>query len=237
MATYKPEDNNSSRNSELSYDPVKRQWVEKSSGVSTMVQMAIELSARTAMSVSKGTALQTTSNVVNNNSESKVDSKGAADKEYIDIEYNTLEGELRLTSTEKSIRIKVNDTIQLEGVGKYLSGLYYVAGIKRTLNKDTGYTHTLTVIKTGFGNSLKSSQGENNSRLEEVQKDTGAFKVGDKVKIIGSDAVYSNADDGVKVPEWVKQQTLTVEAVSSDGTRVRLNPIFSWTYVKYVQKV
>ena len=56
------------------------------------------------------------------------------------------------------------------------------------------------------------------------------------MKIVG-DAVYSNAHDGVKVPEWVKKKTLTVDGISKDGTRVRLMPIWSWTYIKYVQKV
>ena len=64
-----------------------------------------------------------------------------------------------------------------------------------------------------------------------------SFAKGDSIKIVGDGAVYSNASAGVKVPNWVKQKTLTVQQVSSDGTRVLLQPINSWTYVKYVQKV
>ena len=63
------------------------------------------------------------------------------------------------------------------------------------------------------------------------------FKVGDKVKIVGDNATYANAYDGVKVPNWVKQQVLTVDAISSDGNRARVNPIWSWTYVKYLKLV
>ena len=234
--TYKPEGSNS-RAGELSYDPITRRWVNKSKndGLSTLLDVAIKESIKAAVSVATGSSLRTTG--LEAETESKVDSKGSAEKEYIDIEYNTLVGEMRLTATESSIKIKVGDTIQLEGVGKYLSGLYFVSEVKRDLNKSDGYSQTITVIKTGFGNSLKKSQDPDSTRLDEVDKSAGDFKVGDKVKIVGSDAVYSNADEGVKVPDWVKQQTLTVEAVSSDGTRVRLNPIFSWTYTKYVQKV
>jgi len=220
--TYKPSGSGRT-NVELVYDPVTRQWVQKS--------------VTNSNGQSTDTSTQTSTAVVDTNPNSKVDSKGAADKEYIEIEFNTLTGDLTLTSTEKSIRIRVNDTIKLEGLGKYLSGLYFVSAVKRTLNKDSGYTHTLTIIKTGFGNSLKKVQVVQPPRKQEVAKDTGGLKVGDKVRIVGDSAVYSNAHDGVKVPAWVKKQTLTVDAISSDGTRVRLNPIWSWTYVKYVQKV
>ncbi len=223
--TYKPSSGGRS-NTEMVYDPVKRQWVQKSSkdfgGEAT----------GTSKQTTTATAQQTTTAT-----DKESDAKEKADKEYIEIEFNTLKGDLILTSTEKSIRIKVGDTIKINGIGKYLSGLYFVSNVKRTLNKDSGYSHTLTVIKTGFGNSLKKVQVVEETRKQEVPKPTSALKVGDKVRIVGDNAVYSNAHDGVKVPAWVKQQTLTVDAISSDGTRVRLNPIWSWVYIKYVQKV
>ena len=170
------------------------------------------------------------------NPTSKVDSKKTADKEYIEVEFNTLTGELTLTPTEKSIRIKVNDTIQLEGVGKYLSGLYFVTAVKRTLNNSSGYTQTISVIKNGFGDSLKKSQETVETRKETIPKSASGFNSGDSVRIVGDDAIYSNAHDGVKVPNWVKSKDLTIQQVSSDGTRVLLMPINSWTYTKYVQK-
>ena len=165
---------------------------------------------------------QTTNAVVNSNPDSKVNSKKAADKEYIEVEFNTLTGELTLTPSDKSIRIKVNDTIRLEGVGKYLSGLYYVSSIKRTLNNSSGYSQTISLIKNGFGDSLKKSQAPVETRKS--------------VRIVGDEAIYSNAHDGVKVPKWVKSKDLTIDRVSEDGTRVLLMPINSWTYTKYVQK-
>ena len=167
-----------------------------------------------------------------------VDSKKKADKEYIEAEFNVLTGELRITPTEKSIRIKVNDTVRIEGLGKYLSGLYFVSAISRTLNKDSGYSHSLTLIKNGFGSSVKKAQSsEDTSRKEEVSKKSSGFKEGDSVKIVGDNAVYSNAHDGVKVPAWVKKKTHTIRQVSKDGTRVLMREINSWTYTKFIQKV
>lgn len=171
-------------------------------------------------------------------SETQVDSKTAAEKEYIETEFNTLTGELSLTSSEKSIRVKVNDTIKIEGLGRYLSGLYFVTAVKRTLSKDSGYTHTISVLKNGFGDSLKSPSTQEvvEPRKEEVTKTAPEIKVGDSVRIVGADATYSNAHDGVKIPEWVKKKTLTVQSISKDGTRVLLQPINSWTYISNVVK-
>ena len=55
--------------------------------------------------------------------------------------------------------------------------------------------------------------------------------------IVGENATYANASDGVKVPGWVKEQVLTIDALSDDGTRARVNPIWSWTYTKFLKKV
>lgn len=172
------------------------------------------------------------------NTSSNTDSKTEAEKKYIEAEFNVLTGEMTITPTTKSICIKVNDTVKIEGLGKYLSGLYFVSAISRSLNKDSGYSHTLTLIKNGFGSSVKSEpKPKEEPRKEEVPKQPSDIKVGDSVKIVGDDAVYSNAHDGVKVPAWVKKKTLTVRQISKDNTRVLLMPILSWTYIKYVQKV
>ena len=231
--TYKS--HNSGRSStEYTYDSVKGQWVPSTS-INTDSPSG---SGGGSLSESPGSSRPTTSTVATPSVTSKVDSKAEADRQFIEIEINTLTGDLELTSTEKSIRVKVGDTIKLMGLGKYLSGLYFVSAIKRSLTKDGGYSHTFSVLKNGFGDSLKKAQTTGSStRVEEVSKPTPTYSKGDKIKIVAADAVYSNAHDGVKVPEWVKTMTLTVESVSRDGTRVLLNPINSWTYVKYIQKV
>lgn len=221
--TYKPNAGGSrASNVQLVYDPATQSWVPTS---------PTNESGQTSNPTTK-----TNQEVAEPSTTSKVDSKTAAQKEYIEVEFNTLTGDLTLTSTEKSIRIKVNDTIKIVGIGKYLSGLYFVTSIRRTLNKDSGYTHTLSLLKNGFGNSLKKSQEVVETRNTEVSKSSPEIKVGDSVKIVGDNATYSNADDGVKVPAWVKQKTLTIQQVSKDGTRVLLQPINSWTYISNIQK-
>ena len=197
---------------------------------------------------------------VSGDDSSQVDNKTEADREYIEIELKTLVGDLTVVPSQKNIRIQVNKTVEVEGVGKYLSGKYFVSAIKRTISKDGGYSQTLSVLKNGFGDSLKKASGSSSSpsysyspsstpsavestppsagsvdRNDTVEKSATPVKTGDTIKIVG-DAVYSNASSGVKVPEWVKEKTLTVQQVSEDGTRVLLMPINSWVYTRYIQK-
>ena len=167
---------------------------------------------------------------------SETNSKTEADKEYIETEFNTLTGELVVVPSKKTLRIEVKNTIELLGVGRYLSGKYFVSAVKRTISKDGGYAHTLTVLKNGFGDSLKSSMSsadDTESRAELVEKSAPTFKVGDVVKIVG-EAIYNT---GIPVPAWVKDKTLKVQQISSDGTRVLLAPVYKWTYVRFIQKV
>lgn len=190
-------------------------------------------------------------------SHSQTDTKTSAEKEYIDTEFRTLEGEAVVVPSNKAIRLKVNNTVRFEGLGRYLSGDYFVSAIKRTISKDGGYSQTLTVIKNGFGESLKKAysnatgsdyryssdtapdtSGAVVDRKVPVEKESSsAIKEGDNVQIVGENAVYSNAHEGVKVPAWVKKKVLTVKQFSSDGNRVLLMPINSWTYLTYVKKV
>ena len=112
--------------------------------------------------------------------------------------------------------------------------------MKRTIDKDSGYSISLTVIKTGFGSSLKKADVEETVTQEDaVDKDVPtAFDKGDKVVFLSVDGeyTYSNASEGVRVPNWVKKKTHTVSDVSTDGTRVKLKEIWSWTYAKYLKK-
>lgn len=175
-------------------------------------------------------------------SSSKVNSQAEADSEYIEIEFNTLEGELVLIASRKTLKIKAGDTIKIEGLGKYLSGLYYVSAVKRTIDSQ-GYSHSLTVIKTGFGSSLKTVTVDtvDSSRPAEVTPTPATtLQEGDKVMFLTAEAkkyTYSNAHDGKYVPKWVTEKVHTVDGVSSDGARVRLKEIWSWTYVKFLKKV
>ncbi len=180
--------------------------------------------------------------VVDGQKDANTDSKTDAEKKFIDTEFSTLTGEMTLIPTKENMKIKTNSTIRLNGVGKYLSGLYFVSEVRRTLDKDGGYTLTVGLYKNGFGDSLKKKSETTpviTGRPTQVDvKDNIVqynIKVGDKVKIVGESAIYSNAHEGMKVPDWVKTQTLTVDTISEDGQRARLQPIYSWTYVKFLQ--
>lgn len=237
------------------YDQQKMQWVPVSGNTSK----------GGSVPQNTNTSPQTTTVVVRINENSKVDSKMIADKGYIDIENNTLRGDLVLTATEKTIRLRVGMTVSLQGFGKYISGLFFIEEIKRTLDKDGGYTHTLTVARNGFGSSLKQvnvsvinvsptpppatpapippAPAPADSPAAAIYSNGGGgsgglnnanLHVGDKVRIVGANAVYSNADDGKRVPNWVKQEVHTVDKVLPD--RVRLKEIWSWTYLKFITR-
>ena len=235
------------------YNPKTRSW-EKSYGNTSTVKAQTSYSSSSLSNSGGGSsggsggsssssALSQTG-VVNSNNSATSDSKTSAEKEYIEVEFNTLTGECEIVPNSKSLRLKVGDTVTLKGVGKYLSGLYFISEIKKSISISDGLKISLVLIRNGFGNSLKKAAPivvTTPARSEEVNVSklvvNNSIKVGDKVKIVGSDAVYSNASDGVKVPEWVKQQELTVDALSDDGKRARLLPIWSWTYIKYLKHV
>ena len=226
---------NNSRAGQYVYDPKTGSWKPAT------------YNSTSSSSTSLSTSVQNSGSVTTDSS-SKVNSQAEADKEYIEIEFNTLEGELQLKASMKTLRIKVGQTIKIEGIGKYLSGLYYVSAIKRTIDNSQGYSHTLTVIKTGFGSSLKKVQVTQKTTSSSAAKrpakastsSSTTFKVGDKVKFLtvaSKKYTYSNAHEGVYVPKWVTEKVHTVDGISSDGKRVRLKEIWSWTYVKNLKKV
>lgn len=226
------------------YDPASRQWV-KSSLSSFNVDDFKESLEIDDISFSGG-SLDTVSQsgAVDPNADANSDSKADAEKEYIEIEFNTLTGDVELIPTKNNLKITAGCTVYLRGVGMYLSGLYFVSEIRSTIDKDNGYSMSITLYKNGFGESLKnpsviSPMYDNREDTIDISDNivNNKIKVGDKVKIVGDDAVYSNMHEGVKVPKWVKEQILTVDALSEDGKRARLNPIWSWTYIKYLQLV
>lgn len=233
--TYKAGSENS-RSAKYEYNPKTGAWEP--------ITAITNSSSNGSSSKPNGATSKPNSNSASADSSSKVNSQAKADSEYIEIEFNTLEGELNVISSKKTLPIKPGHTIDLRGVGKYLSGLYYISGVKRTLDTSSGYTHTLSVIKTGFGPSLKDSGSGNSSDTSRPSKSentsSGEFKVGDKVKFLtvaSNKYTYSNAHEGTPVPKWVTEKVHTVDAVSSDGQRVRLKEIWSWTYVKFLKKV
>lgn len=225
------------------YNPVTREWKKFSASSfntegfkssATLNAGALSFSADSSGAISQ-------SGVTNSSKDAKTDSKKNAEKKFIEIEFNTLVGEINLIPTKENMRIKANNTIRVNGVGKYLSGLYFVSEVKKTLN-ESGYNLSLTLYKNGFGDSLKNPKVTTvSNRPEQVDISNNIvqnnIKVGDKVKIVGESAVYANAHEGIKVPDHIKSQILTVTEISTDNLRARLSPINSWTYLKFLQLV
>lgn len=209
----------------LVYDPAQQKWVPSSSDSADSVAPAISPSSNDSKPATGDTT--------------QVNAVGQANKAQAELEYNTLEGDLVLRAKVGVLKITQDTTIELAGVGNYLSGLYYVSAVRYSLDASSGFTMSCTLIKTGFGSSLKAKPAAPVAAVREevVEKTATAIAVKDSVHIVGDGAVYSNASAGVKVPNWVKQKTLTVQQISKDGTRALVQPINSWTYLKYLEKV
>ena len=136
-----------SRSSGYTYDPKTGNWTKSTTGNNS--SSSTNSSSGTSSNVNKGNNL-TSSNP------NKDNSTGEVEKKYNTIELNTLNGTLVFIVTDKTIKIKAGDTLKLNGLGKYLSGDYYVKEVVRQISVN-GYSHSATVIKTDFGNSLKVS--------------------------------------------------------------------------------
>ena len=59
----------------------------------------------------------------NNDNRETTETKTTSDKEYIEVEENILEGNCRISPNPK---IHAKGTVKITGVGKQLTGLYYV---------------------------------------------------------------------------------------------------------------
>lgn len=131
------------RSSSYTYDPKSGEWTKGSAP-----QKASSAPSKgSQQSVSKG------DNLTSSNSD-KNSSAGAVEKKYNNIEMNTLVGTLSFIVTQQTIKLKAGDTVKLNGLGKFLSGNYYVKEVVRQISSN-GYQHSATLIKTDFGNSLK----------------------------------------------------------------------------------
>lgn len=95
-------------------------------------------------------------------------SKKKADREFIEKEFTTLNGTLRLAPSCSVMSLKLGDVIQLMGLGKNLSGSYYISGITRVLNDD-GFSMSISVIKTSFGGKIVTK--EDSGRQDTVSKE------------------------------------------------------------------
>lgn len=129
----------------MTYDPKTGKWTKNGGGSSSS-----NSNNKSSSSNSKSGDNLTAS------SSSKNDSSGQVEKKYNYIEVNTLSGTLNFIVNEDTIKLKAGDTVKLNGLGKYLSGNYYVKDITRQISS-SGYSHSATLIKTDVGSSLKTS--------------------------------------------------------------------------------
>lgn len=163
------------RSSSYVLDPVTGEW-SKSTSDSSSSNNSSDNSSSSSSSNSASSGSNLTSTTSDGSS-----STGTVEKEYNDIEMNTLSGTLNFIVTEETIQLKAGDTVKLSGLGKYLSGDYYVKEITRQIGSN-GYSHSATLIKTDFGNSLKvkapvvvtKSDGKKPTSAEEVKVESPA---------------------------------------------------------------
>ena len=211
------------------YNPISREWqLNPFSGTN--------LSTSSISSGTNGTVSQSSASKDGGATSSKKD----AEKDYIDIEFNTLTGEIALIPTANNLKLKAGCTVEIEGVGKYLSGIYFVSEVKKSITRDNGFSISATLYKNGFGKTLKSSSAtdtESSTNKVSIQANivNSKYKVGDKVKVVGANAVYYNPDNEIKIPDWVKQKLLIVKEVNADGTRVLVDLVWQWIPTQYLQ--
>lgn len=145
------------RSGSMTYDPTTGKWSSSGGGGSSNRRPSSGGGNKQPSSGSGNTKPSSSSggNMTSSNSNPH-SSTGSAEKKYNTIEYNILTGQLKFIATKETIKLTAGDTVKLNGLGKYLSGLYFVQDVTRQISKE-GYSHSATVIKTDFGNSLKKT--------------------------------------------------------------------------------
>lgn len=114
-----------------------------------------------------------------------LDSAGEVEKIYNNIEINTLSGSLTFISTQETIKLRAGDTVNLEGLGKHLSGNYYVQDVTRQISSN-GYSHNATLIRTNFGSSLKVTTDVSQKTYSTKEAGAGSSSGGDVESNSGS---------------------------------------------------
>lgn len=205
------------RSSGYVYDPSTGQWTQSTD--TSIVNKGLFLATATKTTKAGYSLVNTGVNLALNKGASKSNltssnssqnsSTGAVEKKYNNIEINTLSGTLKFIVTEETIKLKAGDTVRLEGIGKYLSGDYYVQDVTRQIGAD-GYSHSATLIKTDFGNSLKLNSSSSSqvpeqksvpsSPQESSAKRTYTVKKGDTLwkiakQYYGNGALYTKIYD------------------------------------------
>lgn len=170
------------------YNPVTGKWTHTSSSGSSSSpppDSGNKDSSGAKESSSPSSKSSTTNNSqgnVKSTTSDKHSSKGKVEQKYNYIEMNTLEGTLNYIATPETLKLRAGDTVKLLGLGKYLSGNYYVKSVTRQISSN-GYSHSATIIKTDFGDSLKvksSSTSKKTKKSSGKKKSSKSSKMGEK---------------------------------------------------------
>ena len=175
------------RTSSYTYNPRTGTWSKTTSGSkdtgSTTTTSGSNNSGSTTTTKTGGSNNPSTSSSSSSSSSGNLtastgDNKssiGSTEQKYNYIEINTLVGQLAFIVTEETIKLTAGDTVKLEGLGKYLSGNYYVKEMNRNISSN-GYSHNAIVIKTDFGTSLKSTTKTSKKTTKEPEKKVPSTK-------------------------------------------------------------
>lgn len=167
-----------SRSSSYNYDPKTGNWTKTTSNSGSSSKSSSSSSSKPSSSSKSSSSSGNKGDNLSSSSSNKNESKGSVEKKYNTIEINTLNGTLNFIVTEETIKLKAGDTVKLQGLGKYLSGDYYVKDITRQVSKN-GYSHSATLIKTDFGESLKTASktsAKKNSTKKSTKKSSTTKK-------------------------------------------------------------
>lgn len=160
------------RTSSYTYNPKTGTWSKSTTSDTSTPQKTTtpannnSTAKKTTTKSSGKTASKGSSNLTSSTS-NKNSSAGKTEKAYNEQEKGTLEGDLNFIATEETIKLNAGDTVSLLGLGKSLSGSYYVTSVTRSISS-SGYSHSASVIKTDFGNSLKIETTSYNDEEKEV---------------------------------------------------------------------
>jgi LysM repeat protein len=147
------------RGGSYTYNPKTGKWTHNKATSSSSNSGSGQKSSASGGKQSSNTSSSSKGSNLTATNPSKNTSTGSTEKKYNTIEINTLEGTLQFIVTNETIKLKAGDTVKLLGLGKYLSGDYYVKEVDRQIGSN-GYEHSAVCIRTDFGDRLKLSTSQ-----------------------------------------------------------------------------
>lgn len=135
---------------QMKYDPTTRKWSKVTDNSINKKENIYPKNKGNSGSSSKNT-----SNLNSPSNAPKRESSNTTKKQYNNIELNTLTGTLSYIATQTTIKLKPGQVIKLKGLGKFLSGKYYVKEVNRQISASGGYSHSAELIRTDVGTTLK----------------------------------------------------------------------------------